>query len=821
MPPREPSPNTTATRDSTNQKARIISLSLENSSLKSQLASLLDSTDASSYIELTNLLTLANEKNDRLQNKVDELHAGFREIEKERRLLKSSVENDHMRSMESQQRYGEEIEAIRTLLTEESKRVELLRGELTISNEKEVTYSQQLKDQNEFLKMREKELAVLQSRVKEQERRIEVMNDETLGLKKQNAQLKADMVKLETYSAGLVDNLDNRNAELSQVKGDLVHCKESEARLVSDLTDAKASLAQEQQQRDVERQAFETKEKEFRNKSNTSLGEREVTIQTLQIKLTKVHNEMEQMSTAHEEIVSQKDREIQSWKEQKQTLDAELVAANELCVEREKENQCQSDKIIEVTFKHNELDKEKCQLTEDLHVKTNVIASLEAEFERTREQVHKIQQRETNLENELAQTKLQLSQSQDSVVKLNSQITEKTRAHQSEIAHASKCNVELETELAETKMLYSQSQDVVERLSDRVQEAKTEMAETSKYIAVLEAGKKIEAENSNEYKSKLEKMKAQLSQNDEAHQRVMIEMQKELEVEKNRHFDEVELLKSEYDAQVEELETNGAAVITDLEESICALKKEVAHNKKESIKLNQAISACHTEKELLERQVQQYEKRASSQEEKIKQLSNLSQHRGEEIIVLQKDLTFHRNALNIAKCEHSEAITTKSHELDDARLNHQRDTEEMHAAMDNLSSQLVASNAKLEARDAQIDDITSKLDERTQLLKNMVTETKAYKANLDNECSRSNKLSETIESLKLELNEARSRARHYEQEKTEQKSELREAFRKERQQRKAMAKEIESFDAIKKRCNEMEKENVSLKVRSDQLHLIT
>eukprot|EP00956_Cyclotella_meneghiniana_P010276 scaffold14195_cov65-Cyclotella_meneghiniana.AAC.1 len=814
MPPREPSPrNTAANHDTTNQKARIISLSLENSSLKSQLASLLDSTDASSYIELTNLLTLANEKNDMLQNKVDELHAGFKEIEKERRLLKSSVENDRMRSMESQRRYGEEIEAIRSLLTEESKRVELLRGELAISNEKEVTYSQQQQEQSEFLKMREKELAVLQSRVKEQERRI-------LVLKKQNAQLQAEMMKLETDCAGLVDDLENRNAELSQVKGDLVHCKEREAGLISDLADAKASLAREQQQRDAERQAFEIKVKKVRDESNTSLEEKEVTIQTLQNKLTQVHHEMEQMSTVHEEIVTQKDGEIQLWKEQKQTLDAELAAANKLCAEHEKENQSQSNHIVEVTFKCTELEKENDQLTEDLHAKTNIIASLEAEFERTREQVHKIQQREADLENELAQTKLQLSHSQDSVVRLNSEINEKTTAHQNEIAHVSKCNAELETELAETKMLYSQSQDVVQRLSDRVQEAKTEMAEASSYVAVLEAGRKVDAENCDEYKSSLEKMQLQLNQNDEAHQCAMTELQKELEVERSRHFDEVEMLKSEYSAQVEELETNGAAVIADLEESIRTLKKEVAHNKTESTKLNQAISQAHTEKELLERQVQECGKRASSQDEKVKQLSNLSQHRGEEIIVLQKELTSHRDALDLAKRDHSEAITTISRELDDARLNHQRDTEEMLATIDNLRSQLVALNDKLESKDAQIDDIKSKLDERTQLLKDMVTETKVYKANFENECSRANKLSETIECVKLELNEARSRARHYEQEKTDSLCELREAFRKERQQRKAMAKEIESFDAIKKRCNEMEKENAGLKVRSKQLYFI-
>jgi chromosome segregation ATPase len=343
-----------------------------------------------------------------------------------------------------------------------------------------------------------------------------------------------------------------------------------------------------------------------------------------------------------------------------------------------------------------------------------------------------------------------------------------------------------------------------------------EMTHASKCIAELEAGLKFEVETSNEQRSKAE-----------AHHETIQELRRELESEKSRHHDEVQLLKSEYDAQVEELETHGAAVVSDFEESIKSLKEEIARNttqhKQAMSQVNQQISRAHTQKEMLERQLAEYEKRAASHEEKIVQLNNLSQHRGEEIIVLQKELTFHRDAMDIAKRDHSSAIDAITRELDDARLTYQHENNELQLTNDELRSQLDAVNAKLDAENAELNEVKSKLEERTQLLKNMVSQTKAYKSDYEQECCRYKQLNETVERYKSELSEVRSRLKHFEHEKNDQEKKFQEALRKERQQRKTIEKQLElkvqSIDEVIKKYNEMEKENASLKVR--QLSTLT
>ncbi|KAL7495646.1 hypothetical protein ACHAWT_005697 [Skeletonema menzelii] len=97
----------------------------------------------------------------------------------------------------------------------------------------------------------------------------------------------------------------------------------------------------------------------------------------------------------------------------------------------------------------------------------------------------------------------------------------------------------------------------------------------------------------------------------------------------------------------------------------------------------------------------------------------------------------------------------------------------------------------------------------------MVEQTKAYQNDLERERSRAVQLEEAVRSYKKQLAEARDSSHGLEEEIHEKDTQYCEAIRNERNQRKSVEAELESFrlsmeDALRRR-NEMEKENVALK----------
>jgi DNA repair exonuclease SbcCD ATPase subunit len=97
----------------------------------------------------------------------------------------------------------------------------------------------------------------------------------------------------------------------------------------------------------------------------------------------------------------------------------------------------------------------------------------------------------------------------------------------------------------------------------------------------------------------------------------------------------------------------------------------------------------------------------------------------------------------------------------------------------------------------------------------MVEQTKAYQNDLERERSRAVQLEEAVRSYKKQLAEARDSSHGLEEEIHEKDTQYCEAIRNERNQRKSVEAELESFrlsmeDALRRR-NEIEKENVALK----------
>jgi chromosome segregation ATPase len=361
-------------------------------------------------------------------------------------------------------------------------------------------------------------------------------------------------------------------------------------------------------------------------------------------------------------------------------------------------------------------------------------------------------------------------------------------------------------------------------LNDQIQQLyaahQEEASHTSKCIAELEAELKREVDMTREMQTKLKNLEIKLKHDADKQHDVIQNLQEQLVDERTRHQTEVETLRNEHNAQLTEIETQGASVVSDLEESIASLEKEVKDNKfhhEQAIsQLLQKISQAHTEKELLGRQIKEGEKTATSRDEQIIQLSNLSQHRGEEMVVLQKELTQLRSTMDKEKREHSNAIETMSREVNTTRLAHEQEIKHIQLVIDDLRTKLAAANARLDAGDEELNITKSKLNERTNLLKEMVVQTKSNKADYDQEHARANQLHELMERYKSELVDARANAKRFESEMNEKVKQLWDLLRKESDQRKAMEAQLESkiqnLDDVGKKFNDMEKENHMLKV---------
>jgi chromosome segregation ATPase len=536
---------------------------------------------------------------------------------------------------------------------------------------------------------------------------------------------------------------------------------------------------------------------------HASLDERERENHALKEDLSKLNQDMDRMSTCHEEVVSQYEEEIRILKlhnGEAEKQRGELEKRNKVATEEKMELSSKCDRIEQ---KRNDLLK---QLTESKSLysqsqaeveklisemtameashqeekahTSNIIASLEAEFESTREQVYQMQQ----------------------------------------------CEVTLKQELANVRVLHAQAQEEAQRLKDQVAELHSaregDVVQNRKCIAELEAELKTEVETSNALRLKVDELYLQWKQESDASQEAVQGLEEELATERKRHQSEVDSLQSQHRAQLEDIEKDSAEIITDLEESITSLKKEMTetklHHDQATSQLQQKISQAHTENEILEHQIKENDKRAASQEETILQLTNLSQHRGEEMIVREKEIALLRCGIDKLKREHANAMEVVSNELDDARSAYERKTKDMQIVIEDLRVQLNAANEKLSNEDGDLNVAKSKLHERTNLLKEMVAQAKTYKADYEQESSRASQLNAELERCKSALSEAKTLALRCEQEKNEKEKQFWDAMREERDKRALMKKEsqskLQSFDEVVRKCSEMEKENVILKV---------
>ena len=125
----------------------LLQLRLENSELRTRLEDALSHTDESKS-ELLKLLEEQTSQTNSLQAKCDELAAGFVEIDKERRALRKSADDARREAADEVDRAHEECDRQRAQM-------------------------------ERHLKMKEKEVDALAERIREQERRIETLVNES------------------------------------------------------------------------------------------------------------------------------------------------------------------------------------------------------------------------------------------------------------------------------------------------------------------------------------------------------------------------------------------------------------------------------------------------------------------------------------------------------------------------------------------------------------------------------------------------------------------------------------------------------------------
>jgi chromosome segregation ATPase len=146
-------------------------------------------------------------------------------------------------------------------------------------------------------------------------------------------------------------------------------------------------------------------------------------------------------------------------------------------------------------------------------------------------------------------------------------------------------------------------------------------------------------------------------------------------------------------------------------------------------------------------------------------------------------------------------------ELQNSRLSHEK-------AVDALRSELTAAKEQLSAEDEELERAKATLSERTNLLRNMVNQTKSYQGDYEREHARADALEEALSSYKRQLADARKAGQRLEQEIHDKDTQYCDAIQNERHQRRIMEVELES---LRKSMEDVLRKNAEIAKNAEML----
>jgi chromosome segregation ATPase len=738
--------------------------------------------------------------NEQLQQKVKKLNSGFVGIDMERkRLVKAAHANQADLEKTQRKLNMKEMEVVYLTERVREQEMKLTSADADVSKLKSAMKSV-LEESESILKAKEKywedTKASFVQQLSDREEKISTLSEDLSMSAKLNEEqslaidnleqtltsIRAEFNKAQLHHA---QNLDNMEKELEAERHSHVetlekltstreHLYEENGNLVEELQETKANYSslQEDYRASVEAVKKVTNDLEQERRSNVDTRE--------------------QLSAAKEQLVKDNHNlatELQKVQNELSSLHgdnlANVEATNSLMEELEMERRSHAVTQEELMTTRERLEKEKENLAEELQTITSQLQTTQVELQTTQDKWH----------GDAQTAHEQLQQHQSSSEKMKSKLQQEIFALKSQI----------------------------ERMDA---ESKNQQSITSEKTISLQKALDDEKATANKFRSQLRELNLQLKDCESATSNAMRDLERELGEARQKyeaviasHQDEIQLVQKQHEDQVAEFETRGADVISDLEDTIASLQEEIMEGKvryEESMtKMQQDLSNANMEQDRLARIIADHERRGAEQEEKIEALSLYGKQRKEEAKTLRSEIVRVQDALQNDIREKEDTIRTLRDELENTRSIHEQEMSDLRITMEDIRGQLVLAKDRLASEDGQLEFAKATLSDRTNLIREMVDQTKAYQNDLDRERNRAAQLEESVRSYKQQLAEAINSSHGLEEEIHEKDTQYCEAIRNERNQRKTVEAELESFrismeDALRRK-NETEKENAALK----------
>ena len=726
-------------------------LRLDNSDLRRRLEDALSHTDESK-MELLHLLEEQTLQTNHLQSKCDELAAGFVEIDRERRLLRKSA--DDMRKGATY-----EVEQVK------------------------VECDTRCKDLERHIKMKEKEVETLAERTREQERRIEDVVCEN----------KDRQMKVEELEGELEELISMIESEREERKNLIVEHEKSMLAVRMELQEKKAAETSLDERVKELQQSLQTEGANFRLREEMMTKE----LQCKEAEVTKLlqdqHSLKVNLDAKNDAIETLKNEQKEIANSLQSKISEQSITIRTLKSDIDQLESTHTLKMIEMEA----LVVEHKQETRDIELK----------FQKSREIT-------TQLQGELADLRSS-QQIAHEELKATIYLLEKEKGELTDkVAHLAETKVKLGNVEAEHVTLQTEHATLQQTYTEQKQQLSTLEGQMERMTLESNEEKNV----SNKLRSQLRELNIQIKEDGSARQNEKLTLERELkrvtdilsaiqkeandmrtryEADISSHKAELESLRNEHAEQIMLIENSGADVVNDLEDVIDALKKELADG---TLEHGKNVHELKLEKDRMVRTM-------SEQQEKIDKLTAYAKERKEEAMVVKKDL----ERINR---EREDAVSIVRDELQTAQASHKRQVCDLQDTIDSLHSELAMAREQLTNEDEELERAKATLSERTNLLRNMVNQTKSYQGDYERENARANALEEAVAKYKRKSNDALIANQRLEQEIHDKDSQYCDAIRIERHQRKTMEAEL---DSVRKSMEDMLRKNAEVEKNAEML----
>ncbi|KAL7451796.1 hypothetical protein ACHAWC_010481 [Mediolabrus comicus] len=785
----------------------LLQLQLENTHLRSKLDALLNTDESKS--ELLSLLQQQTLDNEQLQQKVQMLNSGVLDIDKERKRL---VKLSHAAQSDLETLRAEHYELQRQL------------------------------------NMREMEAADMMERIDEQEKRLATSNTENDELKCVIDHLDTQLGEVKTLLEESEADLKQREQHWEDEKSNLLQQLSDRDEKISVMTDDLANVTKLSEEQSCTIHNLE------QTLSNTRAEFNSVQLNHAQI-LDKLEKELEVERHSHvetmEKLTSTREHlhkengdlveELQKTKIEFSTLQedhrASVEAVSTLRNELDEERQSHLDTQGQFSATKGQLEKENSNLVAELQNAKDELSSLQgdnlANAEASNSLMEELEmERQSHIatQEKLTTTREQLEKENDDLAEELQKTKSQLQTTQDEYSSVQTAHEQLQQDQSLLEKRHSELQQEALTLNSQIETMTAERGEQetvhSNKIVSLQKELDDEKATTNKFRSQLRELNLKMKEGENATSIEVRNLEQEIDEVRQKyemaivnHQDEIEAMQKSHNDEMACFETRGADVISDLEDTIASLEKKIMEGKfgnEDSIsKMQHELSHAKMEQDRLASIIANHESKEAELAEKIEALSFYGKQRKEEAKKLQSDLAKAQDAARNGIKEKEETITTLRTELENVRSVHEQEIADLRITMEDIRGQLVSAKDRLASEDGELELAKATLSDRTNLIRDMVDQTKAYQNDLERERNRAAQLEEAVRSYKKQLAESRGNSHGLEEEIHEKDTQYCEAIRNERNQRKAVEAELESFrismeDALRRR-NEIEKENVNLK----------